>query len=138
MSITSASSPASSHPRRDPQPWQPAFTAKEAKRLSVAKALYMRLVLWARMVVEHHQRLGTPRNRWEGNANHNDQFTSRYIEDGEQQLGERLSRDIDPTLDEAHGLLEDAKGGLDAAAQHPRPVTTPESGATYSGDQAVK
>ena len=106
--------------------------------LGVPRAHYDRLLLWARMVVEHHERLGTPRQLWEGNATHNDQITAPYIEDGEHELVDRLERDIDPVLDEAHRLLEQTKAGLDAAAHYPNPVTTPESGSTHSGIRAVE
>jgi hypothetical protein len=130
--------PAGPAPHAEPETWQPAFTAREAKRFHISRRRYKQFFLWARMVVDHHQPLGTPRQLWEGTANHNDQFVGPYIEDGELELAVRLERHIDPNLDEAHGLLEDTKAGLDAAARHPRPVTTPESGANYTGSQAVE
>src|SRR3954462_3034458 len=132
MSIANNPSPAGPHLHVEQETWQPELTPKEAVKLGIPKAEYDRLVLWSRTVVEHHQRIGTPRHLWEGNANHNDHFASPYIEDGELERASRLEREIDPVRDEAHGHLEDTKAGLDAAEQHPVPVTPPESGPTYS------
>jgi hypothetical protein len=137
MSLSPTSSSLGPLPGDEQPPWTPALTAKEAGKLGFPKAVYLQLVIWAQMVVEHHKRLGTPRHLWEGNATHNDQFVAQYVKDGELVLAAQLDERIDPALDDAQELLNRAQVQVSEAARHPRPVTTPESGSTCSGVEAV-
>ena len=120
------------------KPWQPATTEKEAvKRGLVSKTIYAIVTLWARTVVEYHQALGTPRHLWEPTATHIDLLVGPYIEDGENELADRLASEVDPLLDEAQQGLAATRALLDAAQQHPHPVTT-ESGSIHTGTDAVQ
>jgi hypothetical protein len=119
--------------------WQPATTEKEAVGHGlVSKSIYKTVTLWARTVVEYHQALGTPLHLREPMATHVDLLVGPYIEDGENELADRLASDVDPLLDEAHQGLAATKARLDAAQQHPHPVITPESGSIYTGTEAVQ
>lgn len=119
--------------------WQPTTTEKEAvKRGLVPKNIYSTVTQWARMVVEYHQALYTPRSLWEPTAMHTDLLVAPYIEDGESELADRLASEVDPLLDDAQEGLAATKARLDAAEQHPHPVITPESGSIYTGAEAVQ
>lgn len=138
MSVSVPPLPAGSSPDPCEPAWQSGLTPKEAARLGIAKAVYLRLVIWARMVVDHHVRAGTPRHLWEGAATHNDLFAAPYVADGERELADRLGAEVDPALDEAQDCAEDAEEEFDEAARHPFPITSPEAGCIYSGAEAVE
>jgi hypothetical protein len=125
-------------PDGEDKPWMPAFTAKEAAKLGVDRDLYPTLLIWARMVVEYHQVLGTSRHLWEGNSNHNDQFVGQYVEDGEQELAIRLEAEADPELDDMQQSIESVKENVDALSQPDRPLSAPETGFKFSVRAAVE
>jgi hypothetical protein len=118
--------------------WQASLTEKEAAKHGVPKALYTGLYVWARTVVEFHQRLGTPRHLWEAMPTHNEQLVGPYIEGGEQELASRLKEEVDPVIDDVQAAAEETKVYIDTAAQEPHLFTTPESGSTYGADDAVE
>jgi hypothetical protein len=117
--------------------WEPALTPREALKVSISRNEYESAVLYARTAAEEHQRLGTPRDRWEPTANVSDMLASPFIANGEQELARRLESEADPQLDNSQGLVENVKAGLDEIAETARPIATPESGATYSVPEAV-
>ena len=119
------------------QHWQP-LTEKEAAKLGISKDEYRSSYLFARIAIEEHQRLGTPRQLWEPTRVQNDHLAHPSIEDGEQELAGRLETEVDPALDEAQHLLENVKANLDEIAEDSQPISTPESGSNYSAAQAVE
>jgi hypothetical protein len=118
--------------------WERALTPKEAGKLTIPKDEYESAAEYARMVVEEHQRRGTPRDGWEPMALHNDSLAEPFITDGEQELRSRLEQEADPRLDEAQGLIENAREDLDKLAEHREPLTGPETGAGHSVAEAVE
>ena len=118
--------------------WQPALTPREAAPLRIPKDEYGAAALYARMAVEEHQGLGTPRGQWEPRPHHNRHLTAPFITDGEQQLASRLEKEADPLLDKAQSLLANVKANLDRITEDTRPITSPESGSNYSTAQAVE
>src|ERR1039458_1498324 len=88
-------------PEEPGQHWQPAFTRKEAARIGISNDEYDQAFLYARMVVEEHQSLGTPRDRWEPTLSQNDSLAAPFITDGEQELASRLETEADPALDKS-------------------------------------
>src|SRR5690348_11160175 len=125
-------------PEEPNQHWQPALTPKEAAKLGISKDEYEKAVLHARMAVEEHQRLGTPRARWEPTPIQNDHLADPFITDGEQELARRLKAEADRALDLSHELIENVKANLDEITEDTQPIATPESGSNYSGAQAVE
>ena len=128
-----------SHPGPDEpsERWEPALTQKEAAKLEISKNEYESAAIHARMAVDEHQHLRTPRDQWEPTLIQNDHLADPFIADGEQELASRLQREADPALDEAQGLLEDVKANLDEITEDTPPFIAPESGANYSVAQAV-
>jgi len=125
--------------RQEPsQHWQPAFTRKEAARIGISCNDYDQAFLYARMAVEEHQALGTPRARWEPTLNQNESLATPFITDGEQELASRLETEADPVLDQSNDLIENAKAKLDEITEHAPPIVAPESGANYSAPDAVQ
>jgi hypothetical protein len=119
------------------QHWEPALTPKEATKVGIPSHDYESAVLFARMAVKEHQRLGTRRDRWEPTFVQNDQMADRFITDGEQKLAGRLEVEADPALDKAQDLIESAKANLDEATKDARPIAAPEAGTHYSVAEAV-
>jgi hypothetical protein len=117
--------------------WEPALTPTEAARVDIHKDEYKSAAQYARMVVEEHQRLGTPRDGWEPTRLHNGTLAAPYIADGTDELSGRLEQEADPRLDESHGLVENVRASLDEAVAHTKPITGPETGASYSVAEAV-
>ena len=128
----------STGPDEPGQPWQPAFTRKEAARIGISNAEYDQAFLYARMAVEEHQSLGTPRDRWEPTLSQNDSLAAPFIEAGEQGLASRLETEADPALDKSQDLIENVKADLDEITEHAPPIVAPETGANYSAPQAVE
>jgi len=118
--------------------WEPALTPREARTLEIPGNEYEQAALFARTAVEEHQRLGTPRDQWEPTPIVNDKLAAPFITDGEQVLTRRLAEEADPALDKSQGLVENVKASLDEIAEGTRPISTPESGASYSVPEAVK
>jgi hypothetical protein len=125
-------------PEEPGQPWQPAFTRKEAPRIGISAAEHDQAFLFARMAVEEHQSLGTPRDRWEPALSQNDSLAAPFIQAGEQELASRLETEADPALDKSQDRIENVKAHLDEIAEHARPIVAPETGANYSVPQAVE
>ncbi len=119
------------------QHWEAAVTQKEATRLGISRNEYDQAALIARMAVEEHQRVGTPRDRWEPTLIQNSHMAEPFITDGEQELASRLEAEADPVLDNSQDLLENVKANLDEIAEHIQPIATPESGSNHSVLQAV-
>jgi hypothetical protein len=118
--------------------WEPALTPREAATLRIPKDEYESATLYARLTVEEHQTLATPRHLWEPTPIQNDHLAAPFIADGEQELASRLEKEADTSLDKSQGLVENVKADLDEIAEHARPLATPESGANYSVAEAVK
>jgi hypothetical protein len=118
--------------------WEPALTPREARILKIPTNEYEQAALFARMAVEEHQRLGTPRDQWEPTPIVNDKLGAPFVADGEQELASRLEKEADPALDKSQGLVENVKADLDGIAEGARPISTPESGANYSVAEAVE
>ena len=71
--------------RRQPdgiKPWRPTYTEKEASNFGVGKAMFHRVVLWARTVAEYHGQLNTPRTAWEPTHTHTEQLVGPYVDAG--------------------------------------------------------
>jgi hypothetical protein len=117
--------------------WQPALTPKEAATTGIPKRKYEQAALFARKAVEEHQRLGSGRDQWEPTPILNDKLAATFIADGEQELASRLAKDADPVLDKSQGLVEEVKASLDKIAEYTRPISSPESGFSYSVAEAV-
>jgi hypothetical protein len=124
-------------PEKPSQHWQPTLTRKEAAKLGIPKGAYESAAIFARIAVEEHQRLGTPRDRWEPTLIQNDHLADPFITDGEQELSSRLQAEADPALDESQDLIENVKANLDQITEDTHPIATPESGTNYSVAQAV-
>ena len=118
--------------------WEPALTPREARILEIPTNEYEQAALFARMAVEEHQRLGTPRDQWEPTPIVGDKLAAPFIADGEQELASRLEKEADPALDKSQGHVENVKADLDGIAERARPISTPESGANYSVAEAVE
>src|SRR6266568_1618348 len=118
-------------PEEPSQHWQPALTQKEAARIGILKDEYEPAVLFARMAVEEHQSLSTPRDRWETTPSQNDCLAAPFITDGDQELASRLEAEADPALDKSRDLIENVKASLDEITENTRPLDTVESGASY-------
>ena len=117
--------------------WEPALTPREALKVSISRREYESAVLYARTAAEYHQGIGTPRDHWEPAANLNDKLAAPFIANGEQELAGRLESEADPQLDKSQSLAGNVKAGLDQIAEAARPISTPESGTTYSVPEAV-
>ena len=126
-----------SEPQQPSQHWQPAFTRKEAARIQISGDEYDHAILYARMTVEEHRSLGTPRDRWEPTRIQNESLAAPFITAGEQELASRLEAEADPALGRSSDLIEDVKAHLDAITEHAPPIVAPESGANYSAAGAV-
>lgn len=118
--------------------WEPSLTPREAGKVGIPKNEYESGRLYARMAVEEHQRLETPREAWEPTVNLNDKLAAPYIANGEQELASRLENEVDPELDKAQDLVGSVKANLDEIAQHTEPITAPESGTNFSVTEAVR
>lgn len=118
--------------------WEPALTPREAAKLGIPKDEYESATLYARLTVDEHQILATPRNLWEPTPNQNEHLATGFITAGEDELTGRLEREADPLLDRSQGLVENAKASLDEIAEPTRPLATPESGSSFSVGDAVK
>lgn len=119
------------------KPWQPSMTEKDAARNGIHKKLYLALVAFALMVVNDHQRMGTPRAQWEPQSTQVDHFTAPYVEAGESELISSLDTEVDPVLDDAHALIEAARAQLDELESNSLPMSTPESGLNLSAVAAT-
>ena len=118
--------------------WEPALTPREGVTVGISKREYESAALFARMAVEEHQGLGTPRHLWEPTRNQNHNLAAPFIADGGQELASRLEKEADPRLDEAQDLVENVKANLDEIAEDTQPISTPESGSNYSVAKAVQ
>jgi hypothetical protein len=125
-------------PQQPGQHWQPGLTRKEAVRIGISGDEYGQAYLHARMTVEEHQALGTPRDRWEPPPMQNESLAAPFIADGEQELARRLETEADPALANSSDLIENVKANLDEIAEHTPPIVAPESGANYSAAEAVE
>ena len=125
-------------PQQPGEHWQPALTRKEAARIGISNDEYDQAYLYARMTVEEHQKLGTPRDRWEPTPIQNESLAAPFITAGEQELAGRLETEADPALGKSSDLLENVKANLDEIAEHTPPIVAPESGANYSAAEAVE
>jgi hypothetical protein len=117
--------------------WEPAITPREAVTLGIPKSEYEQAALLARTAVEEHQRLGTPREHREPTPIVNDKLAAPFISDGGQELKDRLEREADPALDQSQDLVGNVRARLDEIAEAAQPISTPESGVTYSVADAV-
>src|SRR5215471_1157718 len=117
--------------------WQPALTQKEALRIEISKEEYEQAFVYARMAAEEHQNLGTPRDRWELTLGQNVRLAAPFITDGEQELAGRLETEADLDLDQSQGLIENVKANLDEIAERAQPITSAETGVSYSVAEAV-
>ena len=120
------------------QHWQPAFTRKEAATIEISSDEYDQAFLYARMTVDEHRSLGTPRDQWEPTLSQNDRLAAPFITDGDQELASRLEVEADPALDKSQGLIENVKANLDEATEHTQRITSQETGANYSVADAVE
>lgn len=118
--------------------WEPALTPKEAAKIDITKDEYDQAATHARMAVEEHQHLGTPRDCWEPTPTQNGHLADPFITDGGQELASRLEKEADPPLDKAQGLIENVKANLDEIAEDTQPIAAPEAGANYSVAEAVE
>jgi hypothetical protein len=118
--------------------WKPVLTQKEALRAGISKDEYAQAFLYARMAAEEHQDLGTPRDRWETTLNQNDSLATPFITDGEQELAGRLETEADMDLDKSQDLVESVKANLDEIAEKTQPISSEETGASYSVAEAVE
>ena len=123
-------------PQQPGQHWQPALTRKEAARIGISE--YDQAYLYARMTVEEHQALGSPRDRWEPTPIQNESLAAPFIADGEQELAGRLETEADPALAKSSDLIENVKANMDEIAEDTPPIVAPESGANYSAAEAVE
>lgn len=117
---------------------RPTLTPKEAATAGIPQGEYKPAVLFARIVVDEHERLGTPRHLWEPTPILNDHLAAPFITDGEQELVRRLEKEADPALARAQGLIENVQGNLDKVTEDTRPIASPESGSNYSVAEAVE
>jgi hypothetical protein len=124
-------------PEEPRQYWEPALTLREAVRVGISSHEYEAAALFARMAVEEQQRAGTPRDRWEPMPLQNDQLAGPFIADGEQELASQLEAEVDPALEEAQDLMENAKASFDEAVEDTLPIAAPEAGVNYSVAEAV-
>jgi DNA-binding XRE family transcriptional regulator len=120
-----------------PASWDPALTPKEAQTLGISRSEYEQAALFARRAVREHQRLGSARDQWEPTPVVNATLAAPFIADGEQELASRLKKEADPALDEALGLIEEVKASLDDIAGYAVPISSPESGSSYSVAEAA-
>jgi hypothetical protein len=118
--------------------WRPVLTQKEAILIDISKEEYDEAFVYARMAAEEHQDLGTPRDRWELTLGQNDRLAAPFITDGEQELASRLETEADLSLDQSQDLIENVKANLDEIAEHAQPITSKETGASYSVVEAVE
>jgi hypothetical protein len=117
--------------------WEPALTPREGLKVGISKGEYQSAALFARTAAEEHQRRRTPRDGWEPTANLNDMLAAPFIANGEQELVGRLESEADPQLDKSQELIGNVNAVLDESGEAARPITAPESGATYSVPEAV-
>jgi len=120
-----------------PERWEPALTPREAATVMISRKQYDSAALFARLTVDEHRRLSTPRNQWEPTTIVNENLAAPFVADGEQELSTRLSNEADPRLDEAQGLIGNVKANLDEITEDREPISTPESGVNYPVGQAV-
>jgi hypothetical protein len=118
--------------------WQPVLTQKEALRVGISKEEYEQAFIYARMAAEEHQDHGTPRDRWETTLSQNDRLAAPFITDGEQELAGRLETEADLDLDNSQDLGESVKANLDEIAEDAQPISSKETGASYSVAEAVE
>src|SRR5690242_11732275 len=118
--------------------WQPVLTQKEARQVGISKEEYEQAFIYARMAAEEHQDHGTPRDRWETTLSQNDRLAAPFIADGEQELAGRLETEADLDLDESQDLVESVKANLDEIAEDAQPISSKETGASYSVAEAVE
>src|SRR5690242_16159840 len=59
--------------------WEPAISPREAAMMGIRKEKYDSAVTFARMAVEEHRRLSTPRDRWEPTPIQNHRLASPFI-----------------------------------------------------------
>ena len=118
--------------------WEPALTLREALKIGIPADEYESAVLYARTAVEEGQRDRISRDRWEPNTSLNEKLAAVFIDEGEQELAGRLEKEADPSLDEAQGLLEDAKANLGGIKEDTQPIAAPEAGTSYSRTRAVE
>lgn len=118
---------------------RPTFTYNESKNAGWVrnKAEYETLTGIATQVFDHHQKIGTPAGKREPTATHVEEIIGNDIDEGSQAITEGGNA-LHATLDEAQAHLTEAKAALESAAKFPGPVTTPESGTTYTGADGVK
>jgi hypothetical protein len=117
--------------------WELALTPGEARTLGISRTEYEQAAVFARMSVEEHRRQGTARDQWEPTRIVNDKLATAFIAEGGQELAGRLETDADPSLDRSQGLVEAVKANLDELTQDTRPISAPETGASYSVAEAV-
>lgn len=118
--------------------WRPTYTEAEARRLGiVTRGTYRRVTDWARVVVEHHRGMNTPRQLWEPTATQVEGLIGDTVDGAQAELIHLLVRAVDPELDDNQTTLDEARTALDAADQVPRAVSTCETNRTYSGSEAV-
>jgi len=120
------------------QHWEPALTPREADKVRIPKDEYGSAAQYARMAVDEHQLLRTPRDCWEPTSLHNASLADPYIKDGEQELTSRLETEADPALDESQHLVENVKANLDELDEDREPISAGESGTNYSVREAVE
>jgi hypothetical protein len=125
-------------PEEPDRHWRPSLTRREAARIGIPRDEYERAAQYALMAADVHQRLGTPRERWEPTPDQNHLLADPFITDGERELSVRLEAEADSALDKAHDLLENAKANLDELRGDAAPFDTVESGSHYSAAQAVE
>jgi hypothetical protein len=120
------------------KPFKPTLTVKEAILLRYSKEEFGQSEQHVRMIVDQHQRLGTPRDGWEPQPIHGEHIAADFSEDGRQELAESLGAEVDPLLDEAQDCVADVKANLDEIAERREPISTAESGTVHSVPDAVQ
>jgi hypothetical protein len=125
-------------PQQPGRQWQPMLTRKEAARIGISSDEYDHAYEYARMTVDGHQSLGTPRGLWEPTLIQNESMAAPFAAAGEQELASRLETEADPALGRCNDLIENARANLDEITEHAPPIVAPESGANYSAPGAVE
>src|SRR5262249_26358775 len=118
--------------------WQPVLTQKEALQIGISKEEYNEAFVYARMAAEEHQNLGTPRDRWELTLGQNDRLAAPFITDGEQDPAAGPETGPHLSLDHSQDLVEGVKATLDETADRAQPITSAETGVSYSVAEAVE
>lgn len=133
--VTAISGSAAGRPQRS---HRATFTCRESINAGwvADKKEYETLTGISDQVWDHHETLGTALQYREPIAIHVEEVTGRYVDKAQEALNDGV-KELHGTLDEAQADLNEAKAAIEAAEKLPGQMTTPESGVTYGGAEAV-